>query len=294
MPIPVEVTRLSVRNILFPTDFSKCSRTAMPFARAIAQVYDATLLLAYAIPPEPYQAVVFDRVPPYDDVVWQDARKKLTNFGHDEALAGLTCKLLLRQGNLSDVIPRMIRDNEVDLVVLGTHGRGGLGRFVLGSGAEQIYRAATCPVLTIGPKVHARADWKLGRILCAVDISEVAEEALRYALSLAEENQAKIIILETIPLVPFQYRAQEEERARRTLEALIPPNAADWCIPEIVFRSDYPADAILQTAHSEEADLIVMSVHKARATALSSHLPWPTAAEVLNRAECPVFTVRLT
>jgi nucleotide-binding universal stress UspA family protein len=293
MPIPAEVTRISLKNILLPTDFSESSRTAVPFARAIAQVYGATILLAHAIPPEPHQSIVFDRVPPYDDVVWLDARQKLMNFGENDGFAGLHCKFLLRQGNLSDVIPEMIRDNQVDLVILGTHGRKGLGRLVLGSGAEQIYRASPCPVLTVGPKVHLPAEWNLHRILCAVDLSENPEAALRYALSLAEENEAKIIVLETIPIVPFQYRASEEEGARRAIESLIPPHAADWCKPEIVLRSEYPADAILQVAHSEAVNLIVMGVHKAR-TALSSHLPWPTVSEVLSRAECPVLTVRIT
>lgn len=153
MPIPAEVTRISLKNILFPTDFSESSRTALPFARAIAQAYGATILLAHAIPPEPHRAVVFDRVPPYDQVVWQDARQKLTEFGHDEAFAGLQCKILLDQGDLSNVIPEMIRDNQVDLVVLGTHGRHGLSKLVLGSGAEQIYRSASCPVLTVGQKI---------------------------------------------------------------------------------------------------------------------------------------------
>lgn len=294
MPMPAEVTRISLKNILLPTDFSQPSRTAVPFARAIAQVYGATILLAYAIPPEPHQSIVFDRVPPYDDVVWLDARQKLTNFGENEPLAGLHCKFLLGQGNLSDVILEMIHDNQVDLVILGTHGRKGIGRLALGSGAEQIYRASPCPVLTVGPKVHSPAEWRPRRILCAVDLSQNPEAALRYALSLAEENEAKIIILETIPQVPSQYRGSEEEKARRAVERLIPPHAADWCKPEIVLRSDYAAEAILQVAHTEAVNLIVMSVHKARAAALSSHLPWPIASEVLSRAECPVLTVRIT
>lgn len=293
MAIPADVTRISIKNILFPTDFSESSRAALPFARLVAQAYGATILLAHAISPEPHQAVVFDRVPACDDVVWQGARLKLTNFGGDEAFAGLQCKFLVEEGYLSDVIPELIHDHQVDLVILGTHGRQGLGRFVFGSGAEQIYRAATCPVLTVGPKVHPPAEWKLRSIVCALDISENPEAALRYALSLAEENESRITFLEAIPLVPFQYRAKEEERARRAMENLIPPHASDWCTPEMVFRSEYRGEAILQVAHTKEANLIVMSVHQASAAALSSHLPWPIASEVLSRAECPVLTVRI-
>lgn len=293
MPISAEVARISLRNILIPTDFSESSKTALPFARAIAQVYGATILLAYAIPPEPHQVVGFDRVPPYDEVVWQDAREKLTRFGEDEALADLDCKSLLDQGELNNVIAGMIRDNQVDLVVLGTHGRHGVSKLLLGSGAEQVYRSATCPVLTVGPRVHPPTEWKLRRILCFVDTLDRSESALRYALSLAEENQAEIIILEVIPLVPWQYHASQEQSTRRALKNLIPPHAADWCIPQIVLRSEYPPEAILHVSHKQDADLIVMSVQKTRAAALSSHLPWPIASEVLSRAECPVLTVRI-
>ena len=293
MPIPAEVTRISLKNILFPTDFSETSRMARPFARAIAQAFGATILLAYAIPPEPHRAVVFDRVPPYDEVVWQDARQKLTKFGQDEAFAGLQCKILLDQGDLSNVVPEMIRNNQVDLVVLGTHGRHGISKLVLGSGAEQIYRSASCPVLTVGQKVPPPTDWTPCRILCFVDILENPEPALRCSLRLAEENQAEIIILEVIPLVPWQYRASQEENARQVLASLIPPHTADWCTPQIVLRSQYPTDAILQVARKQESNLIVMSVHEARAAALSSHLPLRVASEVVSRAQCPVLTIRI-
>lgn len=293
MPTVSQVSRISLKNILFPTDFSPASRAALPFARILAQIYGSTILLAHSMPPEPRLEVVFDRIPEQDDMVWKDARQKFESFLHACSFGTVPWKPLLDRGDLEQVIPAMIQEHEVDLVVLGTHGRRGVSKLVLGSSAEKIYRSAPCPVLTIGPHAHGTEEWKIRRILCPVDISEDPEPVLHYALSLAEENQAELIILEAAPAVPWPHRTSVEERSRRALEGLIPESAKDWCTPDVVVRWEHPADAILQEAEIRNVDLIVMSVHKARVASWSAHLPWPVASEVVSLARCPVLTVRV-
>lgn len=287
-----QVTRLSLKNILFPTDFSAASSAALPFALALARTFGSTLLVAHAIPPEPRLPVASGRLPAEEDRAWQDASHKLDEFTHDRSLSDLPSKVLLARGDLSEVILRAIREHQVDLVVLGTHGRRGVAKLVMGSEAEKIYRSAPCPVLTVGPRVHEVEGWKLRRILCPFDAAEDPGPVLHYGLSLAEENQSDLIVLEAIPLVPWQHRASMEERSRRALESLMPAEARNWCSPEYVIRWEYPAEAILSTAQEREVDLIVMSVHNRHAS-LSAHLPWPIASEVVNRAPCPVLTVRV-
>ena len=293
MPIAPEVTRISLKNILFPTDFSPFSNAALPFATTLARIYGATIVMAHVVPPEPHLQVPLDRLPEQDDAEALEARHKLTDLMHDPAVSGIQCKVEVWRGELDEVIPELIQERDVDFVVLGTHGHHGLSKLVLGSGAEQIYRTASCPVLTIGPKVRRAEDWKLRRILCPVDLAEDPAPVLQYALSLAEENQSEIIILEAMPLVPWQHRPIVEERRVHELQALVPPHVDDWCRPQLMVRFEYPPDAILETAAEHDVDLIVMSVHKARALALSSHLPWPVASEVVSRAQCPVLTVRI-
>lgn len=292
MPTVQEVARISLKNILFPTDFSPASNAAVPFALALARIYGSTLVVTHVIPAEPHRQVVLDRLPAQDDRVWQDAHHKLSAFSADPQIGGVPCKAVVDQGDLADVIPAMIREQAVDLVVVGTHGRTGVSKMVLGSGAEKIYRSAPCPVLTVGPRVQA-GEWKLGRILCPIDVLEHSEPFLHYALSLAEENQAEFIVLQAVPLVPWQHRASVEAQMRERLECLIPEQAKDWCTPQFLVRWEHPAEAILLTAADWEADLIVMGVRKARAAGLSSHLPWPVASEVVSRARCPVLTVRV-
>lgn len=125
----------------------------------------------------------------------------------------------------------------------------------------------------------------------ATDFSAGSLHALPFALSLAEENQARLTLLHVIPLVPMQHQVWASGNTRKRLEELIPPDAADWCRPETVVRFEFPAEGILRAAEAVSADLIVMGVHK-RAPRASSHLPWAIAYEVVCHAHCPVLTVR--
>jgi nucleotide-binding universal stress UspA family protein len=291
MPTLSRVTRLSLKNILVPTDFSVASRAALPFASTLATIYGSTILLAHSIAPEPHRQVVADPLSAEDDHRWQDASRKLFEFARDPLLSNVPSRTFLDCGDLAAVIPALVDEQHVDLIVLGTRGRRGVSKMILGSASESIYRSAMCPVLTVGPAAHKPEGWKLRRILCAVDSAEDHEPALRYALSLAEEKEAEFILLEAIPLVPWQHRSSVERATRRTLEALMPEDAKDWCMPQYVVRWEHPAEAILNESRQREVDLIVMSIRRSRAASWSAHLPWPVASEVVSRAPCAVLTV---
>lgn len=206
MPTVPQVARLSLKKILFPTDFSPASRAALPFAQALAEVYGSTILVAHSIAPQSLYPEITDRILGVNDKAWRAARRKLDELVEDRRFAALPSTTLLDHGDLADVIPAMIRDYNVDLVVLGTHGRHGVGKLILGSQAEKIYRTASCPVLTVGPRAQQSEHWQLRRILCPLDVAEDPEPVLHYALSLAEENQAEFIVLQALPLVPWQHR----------------------------------------------------------------------------------------
>jgi nucleotide-binding universal stress UspA family protein len=293
MPAFTQVSRLSLKNILFPTDFSDASQAALPYVQSLAKLYGSTILVAHSIPAEPHQAIPMDPLPAQDNLAWQEARQRLDSFSKAPAFYAIPTKTLLDRGDVGEVIAEMIREEDVDLVVLGTHGRRGVSKLILGSSAEKIYRSANCPVLTVGPKAHGSKKWNLRRILCPVDVSEDPQTVVNYALSLAEENQSQFILLHAIPLVPWQHHEEMREKSRRALEELIPEQARDWCAPQCVVRWEHPAEAILREAQEKDVDLIVMSVHRARMSPFSTHLPWPVASEVVGQAPCPVLTVRI-
>jgi nucleotide-binding universal stress UspA family protein len=294
MPVLQTNLRLSLKTILFTTDFSPASEAALPYVQALVRWYGSKVIVAHSVEPAPPPALSMEPAPLDMNPYWQHAQNQMTEFLRTNPLPGIVHETVLEQGELWDVLSDLIRRHDIDLVVLGTHGRQGLKKLVLGSAAEQIFRLAPCPVLTVGPKAVRPSvqfeNWK--RILFATDFSAGSLKALPYALSMAEENNAQLMLLHAIPLVPVQQQDDVREGARRRLEKLVPPDAADWCNPEYVVRFEFPADGILKVAQEHQADLIVMGVRATASPRTSSHLPWATAYEVVCHAHCPVLTVR--
>ena len=287
-------TRLDIKNILFTTDFSAASDAALPYAQAFARWYGAKIFVGHAISLEALLRVPMEPLPADFDLFWQDAKRRMQEFTRTHPMQQIPHEMLLEQGDLLPVISDLIKRYQIDLLVLGTHGREGFKKLILGSSAEQIFRFASCPVLTIGPKV-ARPDVKFEafrNILFATDFSPASQHALPYGLSIAEENQARLVLLHTVPLVPIQNREAVEQNLKQRLKSLLPADAEGSCNLEFVVRYEFPAEDILAAADAYQADLIVLGVHKTVAPKTVAHLPWAIAHEVVCNAHCAVLTTR--
>lgn len=284
--------RLSLANILFTTDFSATSERALRFALAIANWYGSEVFIVHAVKPEPRYAVPLDHLPIELDPAWQEAQQNVTRFEAAHAFKDIVHETVLEHGEPWPVVSSIVDKQKVDLLVLGTHGRLGLKKMVLGSEAEVMFRQAACPVLTVGPHVIPidAHTWKPKNIIFPTDFSETSLHALPYALSLAEESEANLILLHLTAMVPLDAKDDLEEKILKQLGGLLPQDAEDWCKPECVLLYEFPAEGILRLAQERSADLIVMGVRKGAAAA--SHMPWATATEVVSRAPCPVLTVR--
>ncbi len=187
-------------------------------------------------------------------------------------------------------LSRITRDKGVDLIVLGTHGRTGAGKLLMGSVAEAIFRQAPCPVLTVGPEVAGEpasiAD--LHEILFPTDFSAESLAALPYAISLAQQDDARLYLL---------YVAGKRQRGETLLEArlrnLVAPDAKLFCGPKAFVETGPPAEKILELAEELGTDLIVLGVkHTPFVFEASAHLQQATAYKVVRHATCPVLTVR--
>src|SRR4029077_3270664 len=158
------------------------------------------------------------------------------------------------------VLARTIQEHAIDLVVLGTHGRTGTQKFLLGSVAEEIFRRSPVPVLTIGPWVRSGAhnDARFHRVLLATDFTAESLTALPYAVSIAQENQARLFLLNVIRSLG---QDQEEMRGRLLaantlyeLNEMVPKDAELWCRPEAIVEHGEPAEGILEAAKQRGAD----------------------------------------
>ena len=287
-------TRIAFNSILFATDFSLSSEVAFKYALSLAHCYDSKVIVAHAVPIEPVAGMT-PVPPPVDlDLEWQESKRGMQKYADSRDFEGLRHEFLVEKGYPPAIITDLITHEGVDLVVLGTHGRKGLSKLFMGSIAEQIFRKTTCPVLTVGPgsNVKPPGNWKPACIILATDFSKGSFHALPYAIALAEENHAELILLHAAPLVPWEQQSDMGCYYQKRLEEMIPSGHQPSCKIDFAVRFDLAAPAILTMASDKQADLIVMGVHHTPLPAIDSHVPWTTACEVISDAHCPVLTVR--
>ena len=218
----------------------------------------------------------------------------------EKQLQGIPHSVFTLRGKIANTLVQIIEEHQIDLLVLGTHGRTGVGKLFIGSVAEEVFRRAACPVLSIGPKVPRQpsGDTQFRYIVFATDFSEDSLAALPYALSLAEEDEAQLALLHVIeqPAAGILDREAIKAYVMRSLKELVPPEAEPWVHPQCLleFGQQFapPANRILEIARDHAADLIVLGVRPVRGRlGLATHLA-STTAQILTQAEYPVLTVR--
>ncbi len=294
------VAQVVLQHILFLTDFSPCAASALPYATALARKYDSKVILAHILPPAPRPAIPMEPLPEELDQSYIQARQDSEQFLRSKPFADIPYEVVLERGELWPAVSDILTQHKIDLIVLATHGRHGMGKLLMGSVAEEVFRLASCPVLTVGPKA-ASPKMEIASILFATDFSSGSLHALPYALSLAEANHARLMLLHVLaePGVAdaagetHETRARDENEACRELQALVSSQELDFrknC--EFLVDWGRPADSVLSVAKEQQAGLIVMGVRHSGSVVAATHLPWTTAHKVVAEASCPVLTVR--
>jgi nucleotide-binding universal stress UspA family protein len=285
-------TRISLKNILFATDFSPAADAAAPFAIQIARSYGAKMYGVHVNPFDNYTAAAPDAWAAMAEAAERQTKEHARRL--KEQLKGVEHEVVIAEGNIWEAISNLIKQHEIDLIVLGTRGRTGLGKALLGSVAEQILRHAPCPVLTVGPHVTQQPQKavKMREILYATDLAADFPAAASYAISLAQENQAHLGLLYVIENQKTGELVQPAELAEsklRKLRQLVPQEAELWCEPRYLVEQGIPAEKILEAADRQCADLIVLGAQPANW--LATHLNVGTVHRVVSEAKCPVLTV---
>jgi nucleotide-binding universal stress UspA family protein len=287
---------VALKTILVATDFSPCSEKALLYAAALARQAKGKIIATHIIPFEPLLAVPMDRGPEPAVPVAKNPQFRIKQAISVPETSGIECETLLRQGDFWPALEQTIEQHEVDLLIVGTHGREGLKKLVLGSLAEEVFRRAACPVITVGPHVGPECleDGRLRRVLFATDLSTASLHALPYVTTLAQQHGAALtflhVLASAIEYAEFgttAYVQREVEETRSELERLVPPGAH----ADVVVEVGLPAETIVRVAEAQKASLIALGLHSQSVFA-ATHLPWTTAHHVVCNAHCPVLTVR--
>jgi nucleotide-binding universal stress UspA family protein len=287
--------RVLLTKILVTTDFSEVSDRALDYAIALARRYDARIYLAHVITPDPFQFAEPQLAQATYEKVRQAAEEGITDILISGKLRGVPHEVLMEEGNVWPTLDKLISEHEIDLVVVGTHGRGKVQKILIGSVAEEIFRQADCAVLTVGPGVKGDTarEVELKSILFATDFGPGAEKAAAHAFSLAQEHDARVTLLHVIESAAA-YTEESVARQREInvvrMKQLMPAGSENWCKPEFRVTFGSAVEEILIAAREAKADLVVMGA-KARRS-LAGHVPLTIAYNVVTKAACPVLTVR--
>lgn len=295
---------VEIRRILCPTDFSAHSRRSLDAAIVLARWYQTEITVLHVLP----AGLVADRSTSEPD---PSLRDELCRFAEVSLAEGIPTHVVLRVGGTVDEILALAEAGEFGLLVIGTHGRGGFERWVLGSVSDKVLRKALCPVLTVPHRPEGMESPRrvFQNILCAVDFSATSLKALDYAVSLAREADARLTLLHVVEGLPdheprinlhfnvAEYRLYVLRDARERLGRLLPEEGRAW--PEegrawpgaaTTVASGKAYREILRVAREMEADLVVMGVHGWGA--MDPRLFGATAHHVVREAACPVLTIR--
>lgn len=301
--------RIQIDHVLCPVDFSVFSARALRHAAALAKRFESRLTVLHVVPqwtsyayapayvPEPVLAnpVLRDRI-----------RKDVDALTAEAVESGVPVDTLVREAQPWREIEAVAAELPADLVVMGTHGRGGFEELLMGSVAEKVLQRARCPVMTVCHEEGRtwEAPGLVRNVLCATDLSPASAPTVEYALSLAAEFEATLTLVHVLdrPAAldgpafahfppPAEVLSQHEEIARRELRQAVPEDARAWCKVVEHVVPGRARDEILRLAATERADVVVMGAH--RRGPLTRALLGSTSHHVVRAASCPVLTVRV-
>jgi nucleotide-binding universal stress UspA family protein len=309
-PIATSKTSVAFRHILVATDFSEPSRRALCDATLLAAENHARLSIVHVLHADRKYAALEN--PPEIDLDRVEAKKRIEALVDEFGSLHKVDSTFVRHGPVAEHVRLVIEEQAIDLLVIGTHGRGGLRKLALGSVAEELLRVAPCPVMTLGPMAEINAVHHgpgFHRILFATDFGKGSMRALPLALALARAGHAKLTLLHMMPLpatstslsayVPAAEAANEFEQWERTSRKQAVQELKD-CLPaetgleqelRYVVGTEFLAEGVLTATVNYGIDLVVMGANHTASARMAAHIPWTSVHEVIRNAPCAVLTV---
>jgi nucleotide-binding universal stress UspA family protein len=295
------------RHIAVPVDFSEASAKALRYGLSLALEMEARLTLAHVIPFAPALAYVYPlEGRQVSDAEIEGVRLKLEELIPTGYRDAVRANFIVKAGDVQDELLSLIAAETPDLVAMGTHGRRRFQRWILGSVTESLLRRARVPILTVARlddehRIDKPMPVRLAKIVYATDLSSESVEGVRRALALAEDFSADLVILhavqnlgwalgsEFIPVDPESRTVQAREAAFEYLVNSVPEAARENPKVRIELREGIPYEVILDFAHSENADLIVLNTQSR--SGIDRAILGSTAERVVRGARVPVLSV---
>ncbi len=279
------------KSILCPTDFSEPATFALGYGKQIADSFDAKLIVLYAnpfTPPPHFTAGQVDELVKGIEYSKGKARDFLVSYVKEQIGENVPFDPIVAENEAVPAILQTAEEKKADLIVMGTHGRSGFNRFMLGSVTEKVLHETDRPVLTVRARQNVREPSKdlIRQILCPINYAEVALKALEHAVAISKCFGAELLVLHVIE---SQSNDVKDEVEHDRLCAWISDDIRSRCsLKEIVRRGD-AAERIVEVARDESSDMIVLGAQHKRFS--DTTVLGTTTVRVTRHALCPVLTV---
>jgi len=290
---------MQLKSILCPIDFSEFSAAAYQHALSLAEYYKATIVALHVVevwkyPFADYGAQEADYAK-FSRALDEGGGARLRQFVKEYRAGGIEPQLAVHQGNAASCILSFAQEQRTEVVVMGTHGRRGFDRLMLGSTTDRVVRRAPCPVLVVSNsslKVPGGADGRhrVSRILYCTDFSNNSEGARGYAISLAAEYEAELTLLHVARSLPDSARAEAMIAEReRGLDRLMSDTERKNLRLNSTVRFGKPYEEIVRFATEVEAGLIIMTARGGDAA--DRAIFGSTTYRVIQLGPCPVLAI---
>lgn len=285
----------TIRNVLFATDFSEESAHATEYVRRLQSGYRAKLFAVYVADVFPFSLSKEPTAVEKAAIIRSQAEMRLRDFMLLHRFEQKSFEPVILSGEVFDAIDGFAAAHDIDMIVLGSRGDLGLNRLFLGSAAEEIFRSARCPVLTIGPRAAVpHQDGRFHQLLFATDFSPHSKAAIPLLEQmLSHDASARLTLLHVLPYVthPLEQQLHVAE-IEVELRGLIARDLHNQIV-RVVVEPGSPAQVIPQTASSIGADLLVLGVRYGGSfLRAATHGISSVTNALVNKSPCPLLTVR--
>ena len=282
-----QLSTVAIHNVAVATDFGACSEHAVEHALAVARHFDATLHLLHLVLPSKF-AYVPEMMPAIDEAAGRDSDQYVARLTGTHLLDGVKLERWVEQGEIAEVVHGFVKDHQIDMLVVGTHGRSGLPRLILGSVAQQIFHSVRCPVLVVGPRAPgAGRELQLKKVLFATDLSHESLAALPWALTAIEEWHTELDVLHICTTGNPEHPRLMNELRTRIDEAL---EGKEHGSLRLHLQRGKPMPMVTDFALHNHEDAIILGLKPHRG--LYDGPFWSHAYEIMRHAPCPVLSVR--
>ncbi len=277
---------VQLRKIVVLSDLGHDAARPLRYGAALARWYGARLMIAHACHSEAFSAVEMQ----------EEAERKARFLTSQLGLQDLVDEISVQEPSIGELLDKL-QYCSPDLLVLATHGREGIRKWLRGSVAEEVFRKVQWPVLVLGPRVAETLVFQqeFGRILYATDLSAGSGSALHYAVGIAHDHEAQLVNLyvETDPSEGFTFdKVMAEQRLSDWVQAHTLGQKELLASADYVVQFGNPENKILELAAEQQPDLIVLGARGLGAVAgLASHFVGGTSYEVVCSSACPTLVV---